>query len=103
MKQIIPSEYEEQKEFVVYLNLKNIKHSAIAHSTFTKSFGQKMKNKLSGLTKGVPDLMICLKNKLLFIEMKRIKKSVISEYQKEWVKELNKIQGNIIRLDTLKE
>jgi hypothetical protein len=86
-------EEQEQKLLVQWLELKKIKYSAIAHSTFTKSIKQKVKNKAMGLKKGVPDMMILLKDKLLFIEMKRIKTGKVSPEQIEWLEMLNKIDG----------
>jgi len=86
---IIQTEFEEQKNFCEWLTLKNIKHSSIPNSTYTKSWSQKMKNKQSGLNPGLPDLLICLPNILLFIEMKRTKGGVVSEVQKEWIDTLN--------------
>lgn len=52
-----------------------------------------MKNKAEGLNPGLPDLLLCLPDKLLFIEMKRTKGGVLSQYQKEWIEELNKISN----------
>lgn len=47
----VPTEYEEQVALVQYLNLMGIKHTSIPNSTFTTSWGQKMKNKKMGLHK----------------------------------------------------
>jgi len=96
INKIIPTEYDECLVLVQYLELKNIKYSAIAHSTYTTSWSQKMKNKQTGLKRGVPDYLICLPKQLLFIEMKRIKGGVISEYQKSWIEALNNINKNIV-------
>jgi hypothetical protein len=87
----IPTEEVEQAEFVQYLRLKGLKFTAIPNSTYTTSFKQKIKNKRQGLNPGLPDLVICLPDKLLFIEMKRVKNGTVSNYQKEWIEELNKI------------
>jgi len=93
MNKLIPLEENEQRTVVEYLRLKNIKFSNIPNSTFTTSWNQKRKNKEMGLNPGLPDLLIILPNLLLFIEMKRIKGGTVSEYQKEWIEELNKING----------
>ena len=46
-----------------------------------------------GLNAGLPDLFLIINNKALFIEMKRIKKSVTSEFQKDWIEAINKCNG----------
>lgn len=85
-----PLEASECYTLVEYLNLKKIKFTHIPQETFTKSWGVKMKNKRMGVKKGVPDYIICLPKILLFIEMKRVKGSSVSEEQLEWQKELSK-------------
>ncbi|MFH2045962.1 MAG: VRR-NUC domain-containing protein [Pseudomonadota bacterium] len=88
---LIPTEFNEQKAFVEYLRLKGYKFTSIPNSTYTTSWKQKMTNKNLGLNPGLPDLLICLPDKLLFIEMKRTKNGRVSEFQKEWIDALNKI------------
>ncbi len=87
------SEYEEQKLLVKYLELKGYKFSALPLDTFTKLWSVKMKNKAIGVRAGVPDLMIIVKSKLIFIELKRTKGGVVSEFQKDWLEKLNKCVG----------
>jgi hypothetical protein len=89
---IIPYEEDEQKALVQYLELKGYKFTAIPNSTYTKSWAVKMKNKAMGVKKGLPDLLIIIKGKLVFIEMKRKGNYPTSE-QKEWIKELNKLDN----------
>jgi len=94
----IPLEEEEQIMLANWLNMKNIKFTAIPNSTFTTSWNQKRKNKAMGLNAGLPDLMIILPKKepaLIFIEMKRQKKSlsVVRKAQKEWINNLNTIEN----------
>ena len=93
MKQIIPTEEQDQIALVEYLELQNIKFSSVPNSTYTKSFNQKRKNTANGLRKGLPDLLLIIKNRLVFIEMKRLKGGVIGKEQKEWNEELNKCTG----------
>jgi len=93
MKKIIPTEHDEQMAVVQYLELRNIKFTSIPNSTFTKSWKVKKRNKEEGLRAGLPDLFIIIKNKPLFIEMKREKGGVVSEYQKEWIEAINKCSG----------
>lgn len=45
--------------------------------------------KKEGVKKGVPDLVVFLPNKILFVEMKRQKGSATSLEQKEWCEHLN--------------
>ena len=92
------SEYEEQCLLVEYLEYKKLKFSKIAQETFTKSWGVVMKNRKSGLRKGVPDMLILIpltkkQNGLVFIEMKKKKGGTLSKEQEEWREELNKCKG----------
>lgn len=103
MGKLILTEYEEQCLLVEYLEIKRLKFSKIAQETFTKSWGVKMKNKLSGLRRGVPDMIIIIPKKdslntLLFLEMKRTKGGVISPEQKSWIEELDQIPGVVARV-----
>lgn len=92
MKQCL-SEEDEQKALVQYLELKGIKFTAIPNSTWTSSWTQKNKNKAMGVRPGLPDLLLIIKNNLVFIEMKRTKNSRLSKVQKEWIAELNNCHG----------
>lgn len=85
-----PLEVEEQAAFVHYLRLKNYKFSMIPNDTYTKSWSQKRRNKMLGLNGGLPDLLVIVKNKLVFIEMKRRTSGRVSKNQKEWLSALNK-------------
>jgi len=99
MEEFIPSEYEEQATFVEFLELKGIKFSAVPNSTYTTSWQAKRDNYVLGLRKGMPDLIILIKKEqskigipcLVFVEMKRLKRSKTSPEQKEWIEEFNKI------------
>jgi hypothetical protein len=87
------TEEQEQILLVKYLQKKGVRFSALPLSTFTKSWAVKMKNKRMGVNAGVPDLMVIIKNKLIFIEMKRQKGGQVSEYQKKWIEDLNNCEG----------
>jgi len=89
----IPTEHEECVALVQYMNMRNIKHNHINAEMWTTSWKQKHKAKAEGVTKGFPDYCCIINNKLLFIEMKRTKRSQTSPEQKEWIKELNKCNG----------
>jgi len=84
-----PTEYDECVVLAEYLDKRGITYAHIPNETFTKSWGVKMRNKKQGVKRGVPDYMIIIKNLLIFIEMKRVKNSVTSKEQKEWIAKLN--------------
>jgi len=67
------------------------KFTAIPNSTYTKSENQKRRNTASGLRRGLPDLLIIVNDRLVFVEMKRTKGGVVSKEQKEWIEVLNNI------------
>jgi len=87
------TEEQEQVILVNWLESNGYKFSALPLSTYTKNWGVKMKNKRMGVRAGVPDLMIIVNNRLVFIEMKRIKNSITSKFQKEWIESLNNCNG----------
>ena len=90
LKKIIPTEAQECETLVDYLELRNLKFSHINNEMRTSSWGQKIKAKKQGVRKWVPDYIIIIKDKLIFIEMKKIKWSKVSTEQLEWNTELNK-------------
>ncbi len=82
------SEYQEQCLVVEYLEiLKNqgkvVMYTAIPNSTWTPSWGQKIKNKKAGLNPGFPDLIILTKKRAICIEMK-VEPNRLTPQQKEW-------------------
>lgn len=87
-----PLETAECKFFVEYLEALKLQEkvklfSKLTQETYTKSWGIKNRNKAEGLRKGVPDYLIITGNdKLVFLEMKRVKGGVVSDEQEEWVK-----------------
>ena len=91
MKQVIPTEHQEQVVIVKYCTLKKIPIFHIPNGSY-KSMTARIKSKQEGLKSGVPDLMIPIARKDyhgLFIELKRIKDSKVSDSQKEWIDILN--------------
>ena len=95
MEQIIPSEFQEQVALVQWLDIKGLKYSSIPNSTYTKSIQQKIKNKQSGLRPGLPDLLVALPGVgVIWIELKRTKRGVVSAVQQSWVDTLNACPGN---------
>jgi len=86
-----PLEEDEQKTLVEYLELKKLRFTAIPNSTWTPSMAQKVKNKAMGLRSGLPDMILLLPDRILFLELKRVKGGVSSPAQQEWQEALNKI------------
>lgn len=84
------TEAQEQMQLVQWLRLKKIPHFRVPNETYTKSWKQKHMNKALGVSKGVPDLFVCLPSKLIAIELKRTKGFVISPEQQLWIDRLNK-------------
>lgn len=81
-------EREEQKCVVQYLEMKHIKFTCIPNSTNTNVY-QRAINKAMGLRRGLPDLLMIINKRLVFIEMKRKKGGKVSEEQLEWMRRLN--------------
>lgn len=96
-------EYYECTALVEYLELiKNnneVLYSHTAQETYTSSWNQKRKNKALGVKSGVPDYIIVINKKLLFIEMKRPKKilksgkesteNLVKPEQAKWTHRIN--------------
>jgi hypothetical protein len=88
------SEYDECVALKEYLDIlvrqnKIIHYTHVPNETFTRDWGTKMKNKRLGVQKGFPDYVILLCDGMLFIEMKRVKRSTISYEQQEWIRLLD--------------
>ena len=88
MAGLIPSEDAEQVRFVHWLETKGYKFTSIPNATFTKSWKQKMRNKMLGLRAGFPDLVVIAEGHFIAIEMKRIKDSYPTQNQKDWIEAL---------------
>jgi len=74
---------------VQYLRLKGYKFFRVPNETYTKSWKQKNMNKALGVSAGVPDLFVVTPHGLKGVEMKRLKGSVTSPQQVEWLETLN--------------
>lgn len=70
-------------------------YSHIPQETFTKSWATKNKNKAMGVRAGVPDMLIVYPNKVLFLELKRLKGGKVSEAQQAWIEALTCVSGNV--------
>jgi len=88
---MIPTEAEEQAAVVQYCALKGLSLFHCPNSTYTTSWKQKAHNRAMGVSAGVPDLFIIVGNKLIAIEMKRLKGGTVSLAQKIWIAKLNAI------------
>lgn len=94
---VTPLEDSEQLTYTQYLDAMNIRYFAIPNivklAGMIKSkiarirFWQQRKKE--GIKKGVPDLVVFLPKKILFVEMKRQKGSATSIEQKEWCNIIN--------------
>jgi len=96
-------ELKEQAKVVRWCREKGLKICATAQSTFTTSWKTINNNKMSGVVRGLPDLIIIippeLRNdnhgQLIFIEMKKVKGGVVSKEQKQWLADLDDCRGVI--------
>lgn len=95
------SELKEQSLVVRWCREKKIRVSATAQNTFTKSWKAINQNKMAGVVKGVPDLIIVIppeyrmngQYKTVFIEMKKEKGGSVSKEQREWIHDLDNSKG----------
>ncbi len=90
----MPTEHDEAVALAQYLEILQKQgrielYSHLPHETFTRNWGTRMRNKREGVKKGVPDYIIVTKEKVLFIELKRIKRSATSQEQDQWLFALN--------------
>lgn len=96
------SEYEEQKLFVQWLDMKKLLFTSVPNEnnmSFTNrkvAMIQGAKLKATGKRKGAPDLFVFLPNKVVAVEMKRAlekgkSKPAVSKEQKSWIEKLNKL------------
>ena len=97
------TEYDECKNLAIYLNAMCFKFAHIPNETRTPHIGTKMKNKAVGVSSGVPDYMIIIparniynrdfadqRDRLIFVEMKRINGGVVSDNQRERLSALDR-------------
>jgi len=89
-----PTEQSESEAFSTWLTMKGLRHHHGNDNMYTKSWGQKRKMKSAGFSKGYPDFTIVVQHRgLVFVEMKRVKGGVTSQYQKDWIDALNGLGG----------
>lgn len=98
MKAPIPTETQECEAFHQWLDLKKIKHHHIASESQSgrrDAVIRNARNKRMGQSRGFPDYTIVLPNRVVFLEMKRAKKSLskVSPEQQAWIDALNDCIG----------
>ena len=93
-KERIPTEHEEQREFVSWFRKTHdpVRIMAIPNGGY-RSKTQGMKLKAEGVSAGVPDLYI--PEWKLWIEMKRVKGGSVSAAQKDWHQYLRSIGDTV--------
>ena len=95
LKEIIPSEHQEQCFFIEWFRYEYPKIRIFAIPNGTRaSIGASVKAKKEGVSSGVPDLYI--PEWKIWIEMKRQKKGVLSKNQKEWITYLESIGDTVL-------
>lgn len=87
VKQVYPTEHEEQSDFVKWFELQfpHIRLFSVPNGLRT-GFKQASKAKREGMRKGVPDLWI--PELRVVIEFKRVKGGALSPDQKDWLRYL---------------
>lgn len=99
-----PYEETEAKMFFRWLQMQNLDLvSHIPNETRTPYKGVKRKNRAMGVTKGVPDYIICIPaeraksgtTELLFVELKRVRAAnpYATKIQKQWIAALDSVEG----------
>jgi hypothetical protein len=78
------SEYHESVILASWLRARGLVFSHIPNSTYTPSHAAKAKNKAMGVSKGVPDYLILLPGRVVFVELKRRHGGRVSPEQLEW-------------------
>ncbi len=88
MSGFVPSEDFECKCFSRWLQTQPVKFSHLPLETLTDPISA-ARNKHLGVHKGVPDYLLIVGGRVVFIEMKRSVGGVVSKQQKEWISALN--------------
>ena len=80
----VPTEDQEQIDFIGWLDEEGIPYWHVPNETFAPSWAAKAKNKKLGVKAGIPDLFLVFKEGLVCIEMKRTVGGKLSDYQMMW-------------------
>lgn len=83
-----PTEHQEQVKLCEWLDLKRIIYFAVPNGSY-KGKASAGIFKSEGLQSGVPDVVVFLENKIVFVELKRIKGSKTSDQQLFWIDKIN--------------
>lgn len=91
----IPTEHEEQREFVRWFRqtYPSVRVFAVPNGG-ARNIATAARLKLEGVTRGVPDL--CIPAWRLWVEMKRKKNSRVDEAQKDWHQYLEGIGHTVV-------
>lgn len=87
------SEYQECQVFHRWLDLNHIKHTHIGNESQIGGRAGAIRGaqlKRIGQSKGFPDYLVIVNNKLIAIEMKREKGGKVSDEQRDWLDALAK-------------
>lgn len=87
-----PTEAQEARMLTAYLRVRGFRFTHIANETGSGQNArfQGIRNKQQGVSKGFPDYLVIVDDKLIAIELKRVKGGKVSPEQKEWIIALNK-------------
>lgn len=80
----VPTEDQEQIDFIGWLDEESIPYWHVPNETFAPSWAAKAKNKKLGVKSGIPDLFLVFREGLVCIEMKRTVGGKLSENQMMW-------------------
>ena len=83
-----PTERQEQVRLCHWLDLNKLDYFAVPNGSY-KSKASAGLFKAEGLKSGVPDVVVFLRDQILFIEMKRIRGGTVSDNQKFWIEKIN--------------
>lgn len=86
----VPLEDHEMMYFADWLRVNKIPFTHVANERVA-SVQYKKKLKAMGTSAGFPDMLVFLPSKIVFVEMKRAKKSLsrVSDEQEDWVDTIN--------------
>ncbi len=91
----VPTEAEEARTLVAYLRVRGyaFHHSPNETGSSMEARRRAVRVKREGVSRGFPDYLIVVGNRLVFIELKRVKGSVTSPEQLKWLAVLDMIPG----------
>jgi len=94
MTSLVPTEAEEARMLMQYMKLRHLKFTHIKNETGKPIRGQRVRNwravwgAMDGVSPGFPDFLVIVNDTMIAIELKRVKNSSVSNYQKEWIEAL---------------